>query len=40
LLVADKVETLGEGMTVAAHAIDSGAARTALARLAELSNAP
>ena len=40
LLVADKVETLVEGMTVAAHAIDSGAARTALARLAELSHAP
>jgi anthranilate phosphoribosyltransferase len=32
-LVADKVETLREGVELAAESIDSGAARTALDKL-------
>jgi anthranilate phosphoribosyltransferase len=40
LLVSDKVETLREGVDMAAHAIDSGAARQALDALVEISNRP
>ena len=39
-LVADKVETLREGVDLAAASIDSGAARTALERLIALTRAP
>jgi anthranilate phosphoribosyltransferase len=38
LLVADKVETLEEGVTLAAAAIDDGRAAEALARLVEVTN--
>jgi anthranilate phosphoribosyltransferase len=38
LIVAGKVETLSEGVTMAAHAIDSGAAKTVLAELVRLSH--
>ena len=38
LLVADKVETLREGVELAARSIDSGAARAALAKLIEVTN--
>jgi len=40
LLVADKVETLREGVDAAAAAIDAGGARAALDRLIEISNRP
>ena len=39
-LVADRVETLREGIEIAAHSIDSGAARRALEGLVEATNAP
>jgi anthranilate phosphoribosyltransferase len=39
LLVADEVETLAEGIEKAAIAIDSGAARRALDKLIEITNA-
>ncbi len=39
-LVADKVETLREGVDLAAEVIDDGRARTALARLVEATNTP
>ncbi len=38
LLVADKVETLKDGIGLAAASIDDGRARTALARLVEVTN--
>jgi anthranilate phosphoribosyltransferase len=38
--VADKVETLREGVAVAGAAIDDGRARDALARLVSITNAP
>ncbi len=40
LLVADKVETLREGVEAAAGSIDSGAAATALERLVAITGAP
>ena len=39
-LVADQVETLREGVDRGARSLDSGAAKTALAKLVEISNAP
>jgi len=36
--VADRVETLRDGIAMAAEAIDSGAARQALERLVEATN--
>ena len=39
-LVADKVETLRDGVDLAAHALDSGAAARALDTLVEVSNQP
>ena len=39
-LVADKVETLRDGVDLAAHALDSGAAARALDTLVEVSNRP
>ncbi len=39
-LVAEKAETLRDGVDMAAHAIDSGAALTALDTLVEVSNRP
>lgn len=38
LVVADKAPTLADGVTIAADAIDSGAARACLAKLVEVSN--
>jgi anthranilate phosphoribosyltransferase len=38
LLAADRVTTLLDGVAVAAHSIDSGAAGTALADLARVSH--
>lgn len=38
LVVADKAPTLADGVTIAADAIDSGAARACLAKLVEISN--
>jgi anthranilate phosphoribosyltransferase len=38
LLVADKVADIGEGVAMAAHAIDSGKAKQTLARLVAVSN--
>ncbi|MBK8907146.1 MAG: anthranilate phosphoribosyltransferase [Rhodospirillales bacterium] len=38
LIVADKVSDLREGVAMAGKAVDSGAARTALARLVEITN--
>ena len=38
LVVADRAGTLTDGVTLAARAIDNGAARTALARLAAVSH--
>jgi anthranilate phosphoribosyltransferase len=40
LLVADKVETLGVGVALAAASIDEGRAAQALARLVEATNRP
>jgi anthranilate phosphoribosyltransferase len=40
LLVAEKVETLRDGLELAAEAIDTGRARAALDRLVEITNAP
>ncbi|HEX4180802.1 MAG TPA: anthranilate phosphoribosyltransferase [Caulobacteraceae bacterium] len=39
-LIADRVETLRDGVTLAGEAIDDGRARTALARLIEATNRP
>ena len=38
LVVADRAESLTEGVALAARAIDDGAARTALTRLAAISH--
>jgi len=38
LIVADKVETLEEGLVMAREAIDSGAAKTALEKMVEITN--
>ena len=40
LLVADKIETLGEGVALAAASIDDGRAAQALARLVDATNRP
>jgi anthranilate phosphoribosyltransferase len=40
LLVADKVETLRDGVDMAGRSIDEGRAKAALARLIEITNAP
>ena len=40
MVVADRVETLSEGVELAFAALDNGAAQTALARLIEASNSP
>ena len=40
MLVADKVETLGEGVALAAQVIDDGRAAQALDRLVAITNAP
>jgi anthranilate phosphoribosyltransferase len=39
-LVAERVETLREGVALAAEVIDDGRAKTALARLVEATNTP